>query len=467
MVPHVARRGHSFKGAGQYYLHDKEADTAERVAWTQTHNVPTQDPEKAFRWMAWTAMNAEQLKAEAGGSRAGRKASAGAVYSFSLAWHPEQQPDPEAMQQSAYETLSLLGLSDHEAVMVAHQETDHAHVHIICNLVHPETGKMAVPSYDFLTLSKWAEEKEREEGKIYCDQRVENNERRRQEAKKDRELALIKHREEKAARAEEIAVLYNQSDSGKAFRAGLEEAGYTLAIGDRRGFVLVDETGEIHSLSRQLKGQRAKDINARLSDIDKKTLPAAKPLADERQHFYRDDYETEFQKGVVDAAIEAEKKRGQQDSEQEEDYRSYADEIGPLIEWERAMDRERAKKEKELAAYYKRKETALKLARAKADLARNQGLRGSVTGRRQELEDKIEALTKTLENIDMRIDEQRAALEAKIAQNRPAGLPAPENQNEPHVSSAVDKARALQARKERARQRDAERGKQRPGPEPD
>ena len=304
MVPHVARRGHSFKGAGQYYLHDKEADTAERVAWTRTHNVPTQDPEKAFRWMAWTAMNAEQLKAEAGVSRAGRKARAGAVYSFSLAWHPEQQPDEEAMQQSAYETLGLLGLSDHEAVMVAHQETDHAHVHVICNLVNPETGKMAVPSYDFLTLSKWAEEKEREEGKIYCDQRVENNERRRQEAKQDRDLALIKHREEKAARAEEIAALYNQCDSGKAFRAGLEEAGYTLAAGDRRGFVLVDQAGEVHSLSRQLKGQRAKDIKGRLSDVDLATLQSAKELEDERKYFDRDRYHQVWQESVDENSIE-------------------------------------------------------------------------------------------------------------------------------------------------------------------
>ncbi len=56
MIPHIAQRGHSFKGAGAYYLHDKKSDTAERVLWTQTYNLPTQNPELALRVMAHTAM---------------------------------------------------------------------------------------------------------------------------------------------------------------------------------------------------------------------------------------------------------------------------------------------------------------------------------------------------------------------------------------------------------------------------
>ncbi len=43
MIPRIADRGHSFKGAGLYYLHDKKAKTKERVAWTHTHNVGTND----------------------------------------------------------------------------------------------------------------------------------------------------------------------------------------------------------------------------------------------------------------------------------------------------------------------------------------------------------------------------------------------------------------------------------------
>ena len=44
MIPDIAKRGASFKGALAYYLHDKKLEgeherfTSERVAWTETRN---------------------------------------------------------------------------------------------------------------------------------------------------------------------------------------------------------------------------------------------------------------------------------------------------------------------------------------------------------------------------------------------------------------------------------------------
>jgi len=60
------------------------------------------------------------------------------------------------------------------------------------------------------------------------------------------------------------------SDSRKAFEQALQERGYALARGDRRGFVAVDVYGEIYSLSRQL-GIKARDLKQRLGDS--KALP--------------------------------------------------------------------------------------------------------------------------------------------------------------------------------------------------
>ena len=65
MVPHVTAGGSSFKGAAAYYLHDKEAETAERVTWTETINLITSNPETATRVMAATAM--AQKRAESRG----------------------------------------------------------------------------------------------------------------------------------------------------------------------------------------------------------------------------------------------------------------------------------------------------------------------------------------------------------------------------------------------------------------
>lgn len=72
MVPHIAKEGRSFKGAGLYYLHDKGAFTAERVAFTHVENLHTADAEKAFKEMAWVALRADQIKKQAGIKPGGR-----------------------------------------------------------------------------------------------------------------------------------------------------------------------------------------------------------------------------------------------------------------------------------------------------------------------------------------------------------------------------------------------------------
>jgi len=56
---------------------------------------------------------------------------------------------------------------------------------------------------------------------------------------------------------------WDQSDGVKAFRAALGERGFTLARGDRRGFVVMDCTGEVYSLSRWA-GVRSKEVKERL-----------------------------------------------------------------------------------------------------------------------------------------------------------------------------------------------------------
>lgn len=297
MVPWIANRGNSFKGAGMYYLHDKEAQTSERVAWTYTHNLPTDDPHKAMKWMAATAIQSDMLKKEAGIKPTGRKSTKGVVYAYALAWHPDEKPEPQHMREKAMETLELLGLSEHQAVFVAHQETNHDHVHCVVNLIHPETGKTAVLYKDQLRLSEWALKYEQENGQVYCKEREKNNELRKDKSNQNK---IIKHKEEKLERANLIQNLYERSDSGKAFNAALEEQGYSIARGDKRGFVLVDHNGEIYSLSRQLKGQRASDIKNRLADLDNNALPQAKELSETRKYFYRDDYETQWQKDITE-----------------------------------------------------------------------------------------------------------------------------------------------------------------------
>ena len=406
MIPRVADRGYSFKGASQYYLHDKKADTNKRVAWTYTLNLPTEDPDKAFRYMAYTAMNAERLKYRAGVKSTGRKSSGKTVYSFSLAWHPEQEPNKETMLESALNTLGLLKLQEHEAVIVAHNDTEHPHIHVICNLIHPETGRTAQLNMDYLVFSSWAEEVERKDGEILCEQRVINNEKRRGKS------GVVKHREQKLIDAARIEELYTRSDSGKAFQAAMLAEGYTLAQGDRRGYVLVDTAGKIYSLSRQLKNQRAADVKSRLKDVE--GLPKATDLAISRTYYAAQ--QTKAQKKADDQAAN-------------ENY------VYPGDEFLRKLDEQRATEEKaqraidskteHLQQFYKRDELLAKIKELETLLGKKEITLDKLTGKTNERKQELEQLKKHLEQIDERIEQQ---------------LPSPEQLAEPDYPSSEQEA---------------------------
>jgi len=453
MVPYVAGRGHSFKGAGLYYLHDKGTLTSDRVAWTHTHNLPTDNPEKALRWMAFTAKSADRLKEQAGTARTGRKSTAGQVYAFSLSWHPEEKPEKEHMMSAAFETLKRLGLNEHEAVFVAHRETEHPHVHIICNLVSPKDGRTVAPAYDRLTLSTWAQEHETKNGKIYCKERVTNNRERQSQAQQNRQLALVKGKEEKHLSAEQIQDIYTRSDNGKAFQAALQEAGFTLAKGDRRGFVLVDSQGKIHSLSRQLQGQRASDLKARLSDIDERNLPDASAVADKRQRSSQDKNENKQREhtaaGNQEKRENAPEQKKEQINEQQRQEQTPAQitpsrdnflkDLDQLRAWEQEQDRKRYRLEEELSKFYARDKLVKQIEAIGKQITQSGQSWGRGAEKVQMLENEKERLSKTLVSIDMRIAEQRGALEAQIKKNREEFFKEAKERHEPERKLKPDR----------------------------
>src|SRR5690606_2203057 len=53
-----------------------------------------------------------------------------------------------------------------------------------------------------------------------------------------------------------------------------EQKGYLLAKGDRRGLVVVDRFGNVHSLSRYVKGHTAKQIKTKLAALRSEHLPS-------------------------------------------------------------------------------------------------------------------------------------------------------------------------------------------------
>lgn len=178
MTPKVAKRGGSFKGAASYYLHDKDASTSKRVTFCLTRNLPVDEPELAWRWMAYTARHAGILKHDAEVAPTGTKMSK-PVYTLSLSWDPkEPKPEPAEMVSRMESALKKIGLAKCQALLVAHNDTAHPHIHAIVNLVDPDTGKIIRTGKDHEKLSRWAQAYEQEQGAIRCPRRVENNARR-------------------------------------------------------------------------------------------------------------------------------------------------------------------------------------------------------------------------------------------------------------------------------------------------
>jgi len=319
MVPNINTRGHSFKGVTAYLLHDKNAETSERLAWTQTYNLHTDDVEKASRFMAWTDMSRDHIKRqheeytamieerEPKHSNAGRPAEAGNAYHFSLAWSPNETLNKEQMIEAAQASVERLGMSEHQHYFVAHDDTDHAHVHVVVNLAHPVTGLIADVYKDREKLDRWSNEYECENG-IVCEDRA-----KKYEALDQGDRAFEEKKNGKQQYGQLATELYRSSDTAGAFQAALEDNDLSLAQGKRRSFVLVDRDGEVFNLNKIIEpenGQSAraygKHVTSFLSEgIDKDALPFADDLAEQRKHYDRDAQEAAQQDALAEGADRA------------------------------------------------------------------------------------------------------------------------------------------------------------------
>ena len=123
----VSSSGKSFRALASYLVRGRTGEEQGRVAWTVSRNLPTSDPELAATFMRATAGRSDRVEKP--------------VYHIALSFDPGDRVERATMEQVASKVLERLGLADHQAVIVAHRDRGHAHVHILVNRVHPETGK--------------------------------------------------------------------------------------------------------------------------------------------------------------------------------------------------------------------------------------------------------------------------------------------------------------------------------------
>jgi len=260
MILNMSKPGYSFTGAAEYYDHDKGRKKSRyRVAWTTTRNLMAHKPEVVVKIMIATALDADRLKQRAGVKATGRK-SAKHVQTLSLSWHPSEKVTRAEMEAAADEVIELLGLQDHQIAMWAHNDTDHDHLHLLANRVHPWTGVMATLSNAHRKLDRWAHEYEKRRDNIVSLNRHEKYKRmeaiktihpdaternayakkKRAEAAKDKPLPRSKRWEAlqaaetaRKAREQDRAAQREQEEAEAAQRA-LERANKEQAERDKR-----------------------------------------------------------------------------------------------------------------------------------------------------------------------------------------------------------------------------------------
>lgn len=249
--------GGARKSGGFFAHHLMKAQENERVEIKEMRGLYAEDLPDAFREMQFLA--------------AGSKAE-NYFYHANVNPREDEQLTPEQWEHTADTLERNLGLENHPRVIIEHTKNGRTHQHYIWSRVDMDTGTVTPVTDNYYIHTQTARELEQafSLSPVQLPLPPERDRFKDWETFRGQESA-ISPAEMKA----EITALWQASDSGRAFSAALDDAGYLLAKGDRRDFVLIDPEGDIHSLQRRISGAKAADIRAKMGDLDRDSLMTA------------------------------------------------------------------------------------------------------------------------------------------------------------------------------------------------
>jgi Relaxase/Mobilisation nuclease domain len=271
----VVIKGKSVAGANRLAAHLERTDTNERAEVVELRDVAAADLQGALREMEAVASGCPNCKKP--------------FYHASVNTRADERMTPEQRMQAIDRLEKDLGLTGQPRAVVVHEKEGREHCHVVWSRIDLDKMRTISDSHNYRTHELVARELEREFGHARVQgAHVEREGKERPErtpSHKEHQQAERTGISPKQAR-EQITALWRSTDSGQAFQAALEEKGWLLARGDRRDFVAVDPKGGTHSLARRIEGATAKDVRARLADLDPRGLPSvaeAKEAQQQRQ----------------------------------------------------------------------------------------------------------------------------------------------------------------------------------------
>lgn len=188
-------------------------------------------------------------------------------YLFSVSFSP---PADQAVSSEQFERVidraeKLLGLEGQPRAIVIHEKEARRHAHCVWSRIDADTMTARPMSFYKNRLTGLSRE-------LYLEFGWEMPHGLIDSARRDPDnFSLAEWQQAKRLGVDPrwikqvVRDCWERSDGKAAFEKGLSEHAMFLARGDRRGFVVLDHMGEVHSLSRALD-RKQKDLTARLGD---------------------------------------------------------------------------------------------------------------------------------------------------------------------------------------------------------
>jgi len=221
----------------------------------------TSDIDLARRIMEFDALNQNSPT---------RKCTKDCVH-LALGWPPGQNPSRDEMEAAAQSALAALGMENAKAVWAEHNDDSYSHLHIVASKINPDTGRAYDLKGNFLTLSKWAEQYEREHGGIICLRREGANALRAAIEARDPSAVLGALTEQRAT--------FTDADLERALDKEIKDGTERRQFSEK-----ILEHPELVRLADQAQGPITRYSTSTVLEAEQHVLHAAESLAAQTRH---------------------------------------------------------------------------------------------------------------------------------------------------------------------------------------
>lgn len=141
----------SWERTADYVLCSKTNNRGEKVGGVRVTNCNTDDPAAATTLIEVT-------------QAANTRSKTDKTYHLVFSFPPGEQPSLETLHKIEDELVASIGYAEHQRISAVHIDTDHLHVHVAINKVHPKGFQNIEPYFDKKKLMEACERLEIEHG---------------------------------------------------------------------------------------------------------------------------------------------------------------------------------------------------------------------------------------------------------------------------------------------------------------